>query len=548
MPVAPVRGSHRANADDGPAAGSPGRQLPGWLVIAAPAAVSLVVGGYDIGGPSLWRDEAYTRDAISRPVSQIFTLLGHTDAVHGAYYLLMHGIAAAAGTSAAALRFPSLCAMVIATAFTAAIGRRAAVLAQRPDPAGRAGPHGPHGRHVPALTGLLSGLVFATAPFMTYYAQTARSYAIVTMFATISSYLLLRAYPDGRWRWWSGYAAAVALTGLFNLFGLLILVAHGVTLLLTQPDDARARSGNGRRIGRVPLRWLAVSVVALLVLSPLLRVSFREQNQISWVSRPNASTIARLVANFAGSAALIVPVALLALAGVATACLADNWRPLNPAAIALPWLTVPPFLLIAGSYVKPVYVERYVEFCLPALAILVGAGLVGLTRAVAGSPVARFRLAWAPSATAGLVLAVLLIGPQHAIRQSAARPDNLRLASAIVAANEQSGDVVFYLPVDMRVIGTGYPAPFAKLRDIALAASPIASGTLAGREITSPARLKGRFTDVSRVWVVTGASNYKFPVPSTPVDKEKMALIATAGMHIIHRWMAGEVMLTLYGR
>jgi hypothetical protein len=100
----------------------------------------------------------------------------------------------------------------------------------------------------------------------------------------------------------------------------------------------------------------------------------------------------------------------------------------------------------------------------------------------------------------------------------------------------------------MRVIGTGYPAPFAKLRDIALATPPIASGTLAGNEITSPALLKSRFTDVSRVWVVTGASTYKFPVPSTPVDKEKMALIAAAGMHIVHRWMAGEVMLTLYGR
>jgi hypothetical protein len=49
------------------------------------------------------------------------------------------------------------------------------------------------------------------------------------------------------------------------------------------------------------------------------------------------------------------------------------------------------------------------------------------------------------------------------------------------------------------------------------------------------------------VWVVTGAGNYKVPVPGNPVDKEKMALIAGAGIHIIHRWMAGEVMLTLYG-
>jgi hypothetical protein len=139
----------------------------------------------------------------------------------------------------------------------------------------------------------------------------------------------------------------------------------------------------------------------------------------------------------------------------------------------------------------------------------------------------------------------MLAGPQAAIRQTAARPDNLRLASAIVAANEQPGDVVFYIPVNMRVLGTGYPAPFLRLRDIARARSPIASATLTGTEITSPALLKSRFTDVNRVWVVTGNNNYRFPVPSTPADKEKMALLA--GLHIIHRSMAGEVMLTLYG-
>ena len=137
------------------------------------------------------------------------------------------------------------------------------------------------------------------------------------------------------------------------------------------------------------------------------------------------------------------------------------------------------------------------------------------------------------------------MGPQGAIRQTSARPDNLRLASAIVAANEHPGDVVFYLPINMHVLGTGYPAPFLKLRDIAAAQSAIASNTLTGTEITSPALLKSRFTNVQRVWVVTGASNYKFPVAYTAMDKEKLALLA--GMHILHRWLAGEVMLTLYG-
>jgi mannosyltransferase len=532
------------------------RRWSGWLVIAVPAATSLVVGGYEIGAPSLWRDEAYTKDAIARPFGEIFPLLGHQDAVHGAYYLFMHVIATVIGTSATALRLPSLCAMVIATGFTAAVGRRAAAMARPPGRAAGRPDRSGRGLDVPALTGLLSGLLFATAPYMTYYAQMARSYAIETMFAVIATYLLLRAWPDGRWRWWLAYGAAVALTGLFNIFGLLILVAHGVTLLLSGASDqagSGGQAGIGRRAGRVPLRWLAAAAAAVLVLSPLLVLASRQQEQIAWLTRPNLNAMQRLLTSLAGSRPLIVPFALLALAGLLAAWRADGWRPLNPAAIALPWLVVPPFVLIAASFVKPVYYVRYIEFCLPALAILAGAGLTGLIRLAAVTPLSRLRLgrlrlAWLPAVLVTAVLVLLLAGPQQAMRQTAARPDNLRLASAIVAAHEQPGDVVFYIPATMHVLGTGYPAPFGRLRDIARNKSAIASATLTGTEVTSPAVLKSRFTDVRRVWVVTGASNYKFPVPSTRADKEKMALLAGAGMHILHRWQAGEVMLTLYGR
>jgi mannosyltransferase len=497
-------------------------------------AVAAVTGGYEIGSPSLWRDEAYTKDAIGRSAGQLFAMLGHQDAVHGAYYLLMHVIAGVIGTSATALRLPSLCAMVIAAGFTAATGRRAAGS---------------------ALTGLLSGLLFATAPYMTYYAQMARSYALETMFAAIATYLLVRAWPDGRWRWWLGYGTAVALTGLLNIFGLLILAAHGVTLLLTPARGQLAAGGQaaaGRWIGRFPWRWLAVSAAAVAVLFPLIAVASHQQQQIAWLARPHYQTIERLLSTTAGSKDLVLPLALLVLAGLATAWLADGWRPLNPAAVALPWLVMPPFVLIAASVVKPVYYVRYVEFCLPALAIAAGAGLAGLIRLAARTPLARPRPAglawtWLPAALVIAVLAALLAGPQQAIRQTAARPDNLRKASAVMAAHEQPGDVVFYIPFTMRVLGTGYPAPFLRLRDIALGKSAIASATLTGTEITSPAELKSRFTDVRRVWVVTGASNYKFPKPVTRMDKEKLALLAGAGLRVIGRWQAGEVMLTLYG-
>ena len=264
--------------------------------------------------------------------------------------------------------------MVIATGFVAATGRQAAALALAPD-AGRNG----RGLDVPALTGLFSGLLFATAPYMTYYAQMARSYAIETMFAVIASYLLLRAWPDGRRRWWLGYAAAVALTGLFNIFGLLIVVAHGITLLLTDAAADRARTPD-RPDPKSPKSPKSPGALAGRVRGhgdrarPLLGLASRQQGQIAWLHRPTLNAMERLLTDLAGSRPLIAPFALLALAGLLTAWRADHWRPLNPAAIALPWLVVPPFVLVAVSFVKPVYYVRYIEFCLPALAILAGAG------------------------------------------------------------------------------------------------------------------------------------------------------------------------------
>jgi mannosyltransferase len=531
-------------ADFGPGHGrlGAGGGLAGWLTVVVPALAAFAIAGAGLGGPSLWRDEAYTKDAINRSITHLFALLGHNDAVHGAYYVLMHFVSEGIGTSDAALRFPSQCAMTIAAGFTAAIGRRAALLA---------------GSRWPDATGVLSGLLFAAAPYMTYYAQMARSYAFVTMFATIASYLLLRAAgPGGSWRWWCGYALAVAFTGLFNTFGLLIIPAHALTVCVSPggrpPGTPRVSGGSApRRPLGAAVAWLLAAVAAVAVLVPLLLVTFGQRGQISWLSKPSATTITTMLRQFAGSNALVIPVGLLVVAGVAAGVIDGKGRRLSPAAIALPWLVVPPVILLAVSIVKPVYSQRYIEFCLPALAILVAAGLAGLARLVATTPLGgprigpvRGGLAWVPSALVLALLAVLLISPQHAIRQSSARPDDLRLASQIVAANEQPGDVVLYMPDDMYVLGTGYPAPFLKLRNIGLAESPIASATLTGREVRSPAELASRFTDVTRVWFVTGASNYKFPTPGTPVDKEKVALVS--GMHIVHRWMAGEVMLTLY--
>ena len=75
-----------------------------------------------------------------------------------------------------------------------------------------------------ARAGLAAGLVFAALPSVTWYAQNARSYALVTALATIASYLLVRsmaAAPAGG-RWLAGYGVSVAALGLGNIFALLL--------------------------------------------------------------------------------------------------------------------------------------------------------------------------------------------------------------------------------------------------------------------------------------------------------------------------------------
>jgi mannosyltransferase len=507
-----------------------------WLVIAVPAVAALAVGGYRLGAPSLWRDEAYTISAAQRSVGQILAMLRHVDAVHGPYYLGMHFVVSLLGTSAVALRLPSLLGMGIAAGFTAAIGRRLARVAALP---------------APSVTGLVAGLLFAWAPQTTYYAQDARPYGPVLTFAVIATYLLIRAAADCRWRWWTAYGAAIALTGLFNLFALLLVAAHGVTLLLARMQARNHRPAEGdpapQPADQPPpalSRWLVVVTAAVAALTPMLYLGYQQGHTLSWVIRPGLRTVARLVAMFAGGEQLIPLVAVIALCGAVAGRMSRHPGELTLTGVTLPWLVLPPLILISVSQVHPVYVERYVVFCLPALALLCAAGLAWLVRLAAATPVGKLRpaLAWLPSAVILAALAVLLAGPQQATRQPAARPDNLRAAAAIVSAHERPGDVIFYIPVRTRVLSIAYPGPFLHLRDLALASSPAASDSLVGTQ-AGPSALRSRFTGVRRVWIIRWSSQHP-EQPLTPTGQEELRLVR--GMHRVRRWHVTSITISLY--
>ncbi|MEU1948968.1 glycosyltransferase family 39 protein, partial [Streptomyces sp. NPDC020125] len=133
-------------------------------------AVMLGLGLWGLDRGTMWRDESATYQMARRTLPQIRDTLGTVDAVHGLYYLLMHPLLAL-HPSEVTMRLPSVLAAVAATALVAALGCRLA----RP------------------RVGLWAGLLYATTPVVTHYAQEGRSYALVAAGAAWATYLLVSA-------------------------------------------------------------------------------------------------------------------------------------------------------------------------------------------------------------------------------------------------------------------------------------------------------------------------------------------------------------------
>jgi mannosyltransferase len=156
-------------------------------------------------------------------------------------------------------------------------------------------------------------------------------------------------------------------------------------------------------------------------------------------------------------------------------------------------------------------------------------------------------MACLPAVAAATALAVALQPADAMVRQPSYRPDDLEYEAHVIATNYKAGDIVFFIPVNDRIVSMPFPGPWQKLRDIALADSPVSSDTLYGTDV-SPAELLKRFTHVTRVWVVSSSevpeATYLGLAQATPLDKDEFALVGA--MQQIRRWRDGDTELTLY--
>ncbi len=177
--------------------------------------------------------------------------------------------------------------------------------------------------------------------------------------------------------------------------------------------------------------------------------------------------------------------------------------------MALPWLVLPPAILLTASVIHPVYIFRYIVYCIPAAALLIGAALAALGR-YAG-PVA---------------LVVIVLAGLHS-QLAERRPDghdvNIRHADRLVARYERPGDALLNISDQTgarkasgeRTLEGAYPYGLARLRDISAGASARQSATLGGT-YASAAVIRQRLAHVTRLWVVEWTTAQARPGPGRP--------------------------------
>jgi mannosyltransferase len=452
------------------------RDLAVWLI---PALVAFGVGWWGMLAVGISRDETATIDISTRSVPDIWRMVQHADTVHAAYYLILHFWTGAFGISLMSIRLPSLIGTAIAAALVAVLGRML----------------------VSPRAGLTAGLLFACSPEVSAYAHDARSYGMDSALVVLLVILFVRTMRSMRARAWVGYGLMLVVTVVMHLFTLLIVPAQGITILLY------ARS---QRSWRPILSWLAATIPAVAVLSPFILRAVSQGGTANWIPPLHWHDVGLFVVDLAGGKYVFVPILLIAAFG------AMDKRKVSR--IVLPWLILPPVLLFGFSIWDPLYVFRYLLYCLPALLLLTAAGMERLRT-------------WLHLTLLAILVAASI--PLHiSLRDPNLGANDFRAEAAFISMNKQPGDAIMFLVPTQRELASSDRPAYSGLYDIAEGKTPAEAANFSGADVPDQV-LAQRLRGVDRLWAVV----YWVAKASRPAahasENKRYAMLKAAGL----RWV-----------
>ncbi len=355
--------------------------VAGALALAMVASLVLRTGALDAG---YWIDEAIAVGIASHDFADIPAVL-RLDGSPPLYYLLLHVWMELVGSGEAATRTLSLLFAVIAVpvawwAGRAAFDRRVAALAT----AGAAG-----------------------SPFLTYYAQETRMYALVVLLSMVAAAAFVLAFLHGR----RGHLVTLGISVT------LLLYSHAwAAFLAAGMAVAWLRLWRAKQVAGRDGVWLGAAV-ALAYAPWVPSMLFQAAHTAApWMARPAAYYVLGVPATLFG----YVATPLLAVAAVRVL---RAGRPGDEATRSLVLIVVVATLLAwSWSQVQPSWAPRYAAVLFGPLLLALAATLARGTR-------------WTAAALAAVAATWLLSGPPP-------EKSNVRAVAGTVAPAVRPGDVV----------------------------------------------------------------------------------------------------------
>lgn len=395
------------------------------LLVALAGLIAFVLGLVQLGTDSFWVDDGFTLTHTSLGNADFWHVITEHEMNGALYSVLMHGWVQF-GQSETWMRLPSVLFVTAVVPVAYLLGRR--LIDQR--------------------VGVTAAFLVAVNAFVVEYAHEARTYALTLLLATSSVLLLVRylQVPSrGRWAAWAG---VTALLPLAHFFGLLVVGAEVVALVLRGrlPTPRKALVGGFAVVGvaTLPVVWFLAAG--------------GDKGQVDGAP---ALTPVRFVGAFARLVGNGGPV-LLALAGIAIgAALWDASRRHRAAGeltertwgtvLLVCWVAVPVLTMAVISVAKPLFGAKYFLLVAPALVLLVASGVWAVPWRRAGM------------ALLGLIAAVSLVATAFFYPRAA--HDDFRAATAYVLDHAAAGDAIVFQPWFTRVTFAVYADQSPTRRD-----------------------------------------------------------------------------------
>jgi 4-amino-4-deoxy-L-arabinose transferase-like glycosyltransferase len=245
-------------------------------------------------------------------------------------------------------------------------------------------------------TGMLAAALFALNPCAIASSQEARAYSFLVLAVVISTYRFVQLIEEPCYRFAIAYGIVAGFTCYFHYFGVLVPVAHAVSLM-AMPRGSRPWK-----------QYLVAAIIFVLFAIPILwLIQAQDIGHLSWVQPPSLLEFYHLGVFLAASGGKAVGGVLLALdlvlIGFFLASLKAAWQRgdtdlqrWRPTLMASSFFS-PIVIVLAVSIVRPAFYHRFLIICLPAWVMMTAVGALRI----------RYRR-WRVSAIAGVCILSLV--------------------------------------------------------------------------------------------------------------------------------------------